>query len=206
MIPNTHSAPTVATIRPLTAGPNTEIVLRESDTSPLASCRRAALTTCGIRPVEAGEKNAAAAPNRADVQTKNQVLALPVTITTTVVSSTAARSASQASITSRRGRRSDHTPPTSTRTARVPIRAARLRPSPLAPPTSSTANVSASGTRASPIAEVVWPSHSRRNGRSDSAPRREPSLMRPRSWSRHPSDATVARQRAHTVHITAPIR
>ena len=55
-------APMVATIRPDSSGPKMWVALCEMLISALASCSRFAPTICGIRPIEAGMKKAAALP------------------------------------------------------------------------------------------------------------------------------------------------
>ena len=54
--------PAETTSTPASAGPATLAVLRVSASSPLASCRRAGLTVCGMSPISAGMKTAAAVP------------------------------------------------------------------------------------------------------------------------------------------------
>ena len=54
--------PAATTSTPASAGPATLAMLRVSDSSALASCRRAWRTVCGISPISAGMKSAAAVP------------------------------------------------------------------------------------------------------------------------------------------------
>ena len=54
--------PAETTSTPASTGPATLAVLRVSASRPLASCRRAWLTVCGISPISAGMKTAAAVP------------------------------------------------------------------------------------------------------------------------------------------------
>ena len=86
-----------------------------------------------------------------------------------VNASTTARTASQASITARRGSRSATTPPARVKTTRVSVNAASTPPRAVAERlTESTANASATGMSASPAPEATWPSQSNRNWRSRS--------------------------------------
>ena len=55
-------APTPATTSPASPAPTIEVVLLASRSSAFACWRRAALTTLGTRPLEAGKKNAFAVP------------------------------------------------------------------------------------------------------------------------------------------------
>ena len=57
--PGDHSA----TISPDSDGPKTAVPLCESESSAFACWSRGALTVCGTSPVDAGPKNACAAPN-----------------------------------------------------------------------------------------------------------------------------------------------
>ena len=54
--------PAATTSTPASTGPATPAMLRVRASSPLASCRRARLTVCGISPISAGMKTAAAVP------------------------------------------------------------------------------------------------------------------------------------------------
>ena len=54
--------PLMAMSTPASAGPATLAMLRVSEISALASCRRAEPTVCGIRPISAGMNSAAAVP------------------------------------------------------------------------------------------------------------------------------------------------
>ena len=88
-----------------------------------------------------------------------------------------ARTPSHASITARRGRRSETTPPTSVKATREIQKAASTAPSAVAEPlTESTANATASGMRASPAADEARPSHSSRKWRSDKGAKASPNL------------------------------
>ena len=143
----------------------------ETFSNALACCSRASLIVSGTRPVDAGPKNACAAPNTAEVTTNIQISIASVSNATATTAWTAARIPSQASITSRRGSRSAQTPPTTMKLARASVNAARTRPSSAAPPPVwSTANGSATKITESPMAEAVCPSHNSRNCRSWSAP------------------------------------
>ena len=61
-IASPHPAPIVATITPANAGPSTAATLPLSAISAFACCRSAAWTVWGTTAVEAGPKNASAAP------------------------------------------------------------------------------------------------------------------------------------------------
>ena len=54
--------PAATTSTPAIAGPATLAMLRVRASSALASCRRAGLTVCGMRPISAGMNTAAAVP------------------------------------------------------------------------------------------------------------------------------------------------
>ena len=71
-------APMVATIRPDSSGPKMWVALCEMLISALASCSRCAPTICGIRPIEAGMKKAAALPMTTAKAISCQISALPV--------------------------------------------------------------------------------------------------------------------------------
>jgi len=172
-IPKTQPGPTVATRRPDTAGPNRLVALWVSPSSAFAFCSRAGLTVCGTSPVDAGPKNAEAAPNVAAVARNIQNVMNPEMSANAVKASTAARTTSEAIITSRRGSRSAQTPPASVNATRAIVNDASTSPSLVAePPTSSTANASATGINASPNAEEVRASQTRRNGLSCNGPKR----------------------------------
>jgi hypothetical protein len=79
-------------------------------------------------------KKASAAPKSADVTTNIQISMTPVSSATATAACTAARTASQASITSRRGSRSAQTPPTTMKPARASVNDASTSPSSAAPP------------------------------------------------------------------------
>src|SRR4051812_5631015 len=61
-IAKTTPDPVVATSTPASAGPTTTAMLRDRLSRALACWSRAALTASGTSPVDAGEKNASAAP------------------------------------------------------------------------------------------------------------------------------------------------
>jgi hypothetical protein len=93
------------------------VALRDSPSRAFACWRRPSLIVCGTSPVDAGPKNAVAAPKIDAVTTNIQGSITPVRSATAVKASTAARIASQVSITNRRGSRSDQTPPTTMKSA-----------------------------------------------------------------------------------------
>ena len=163
-------APMVATIRPDSSGPKMWVALCEMLISALASCSRFAPTICGIRPIEAGMKNAAALPITTAKAISCQISALPVISRVAITACAPARTRSQATITCCRGRRSDQTPPANVNRTRGNAKAAKTRPRSAADPvSSSTAKASATPTSASPRYEPVCPIHSRRKSRSESA-------------------------------------
>ena len=86
--------------------------------SAFASCSLGALIVSGTSPLEAGRKNAEAAPTSADVAASCQISAEPEMSRSAAAACAPARTRSEPIITSRRGRRSAHTPPASVRSAR----------------------------------------------------------------------------------------
>ena len=78
-----------------------------------ASCSISSGTVCGMSPVNAGRKNASAAPKTASMTMMCQTSTAPVKISTASSACVAARIRSVVSITRWRGSRSAHTPPIS---------------------------------------------------------------------------------------------
>ena len=155
-IANTQPVPASAISAPDTAGPKMFSALREIPSSAFAGCRFSGLTVCGTSPSEAGPKNADAAPKIAPVMKNSGSVMWCVKSIAAVNASTTARTASQASITARRGRRSATTPPTSVKTTRVSVNAARTPPRAVAERlTERTANASATGMSASPAPDAT---------------------------------------------------
>jgi hypothetical protein len=74
----TSPGPANAMSTPDSAGPITNAAPREMAIRALASWSRLALTVCGMSPVEAGTKNAAAVPWRAATTMMCQTSAVPV--------------------------------------------------------------------------------------------------------------------------------
>src|ERR1700693_544173 len=117
-------------------------------------------------------KKAPAAPSTLARTIRIHSCPWPLSRTAARVSSATARMASDESITSWRGRRSAHTPPTGRNTTRAVVDAARTSPRALAVcPTCRAANANATGTSASPVADTACPIQSRRKFRSRSGAR-----------------------------------
>ena len=162
--------PTKTTRAPAVTGPKIWIAFCDMLISAFASCRRSGLTMVFTSPVEAGPKKALAPPRTNDATIRCQSATESVKKASASSACVPARTRSAAIITSWRGRRSDQTPPTRMKITRAPNIAAKTSPRSAAEPVrSSTANVSASGTSASPSAEIAWPSQSSLNCRSLSA-------------------------------------
>jgi len=86
---------------------------------------RAALTVIGVKPVDAGLKNADAEPATACVTTSCQSRAFPEINSAAITPWLTKRAASAVSITTRRGSRSAKTPPTRRKTISGIVRAAK---------------------------------------------------------------------------------
>ena len=127
-IAKTTAGPKAATRSPETAGPKIAAAWREIEMSAFACWSRSRLVTSGTSAVEAGPKKAEAAPNRAAVAPNIHSSIAPVTSMPKVKTSTAARTASQATITTRRSSRSAQTPPTSVKPTRASENAAKHEP------------------------------------------------------------------------------
>jgi hypothetical protein len=109
---NTSPGPKMATSTPAAAGPPTEQKLAAELISVLPCWSWFAGMSSGSRPVEAGPKNAWAAPSTAAPAPSSHTVACPVNSSTASTAWTAARKASEESMTNCRGSRSAHTPPT----------------------------------------------------------------------------------------------
>jgi len=83
----------------------------DSPRSAFACCSRSGLTVIGVKPVEAGLKNALAVPEIAWRTTISQICALCVRISIATPPCVPKRTTSAVSITARRGSRSAKTPP-----------------------------------------------------------------------------------------------
>src|SRR5207248_11599701 len=158
-----HAGPTVATSTPELAGPMTQVALRESPMRAFACSSFSGLTVCGVRAVEAGWKKPPAKLNTADVRTRCHRWAVWGRRRTATAAWTRPRMRAEAGRTRWRGRRSAHTPPIGREMTRATVEVARTRPRALAEwATVRVAKARATGTRASPMAEIPWPIQSRR--------------------------------------------
>ena len=110
---NAQPAPTPSTSAVASAGPANSATVCTTDVAALASCSIGSGTVCGTRPVNAGRKNASAAPNTASITTMCQISTAPVKINAASSACIVARIRSVATITRWRGSRSAHTPPSS---------------------------------------------------------------------------------------------
>jgi hypothetical protein len=165
-IASPHFGPSVATITPAIAGPSTEATLLVSASSALAGWSWSAATVWGSNAVEAGPKNATAAPYTAWRAASSQTRADPLSSRAALAPWVTARTQSDASITRWRARRSAQTPPSSTNTTSGTVWAASTMPRSLTEPVSSrTANARATGTRRLPTEEIASAANSSRNGR-----------------------------------------
>src|SRR5579884_588004 len=134
----------------------------------------------GISPVDAGLKKALAKPKIAEPVASSQIWICPTKNATAISTCTAARSRSLPIITSCRGSRSAQTPPATRKITRVAEPTPSTMPRSVVVPWLSTANVTATGTIESPIAESVRPRKSRRNVRRRSGPSETPRSLTPR--------------------------
>src|SRR5215203_3500655 len=144
-----------ATSRPDRTGPKTFVSDCDIPSSAFAFWSRSLLTVCGTSPVEAGPKNADAAPNAAAVTKKSGNVIRPVRSIPAVNASAIARTP----------------PPTSVSATREIVNAASTSPrSNGEPETDRTPNASATPISESPNDDETRPSQRRRNWRSCSAP------------------------------------
>ena len=119
-IRNALPVPTAATTKPPSAGPSRRAqVWRTSWSSELASTSWSAGTTSGTSAPKAGPKKASPAPNSTTRQTRCQISSTPVSESTPMATSTAARTRSAPISTRRRSIRSLTIPPVS-RNATMP--------------------------------------------------------------------------------------
>ena len=166
-------APITATTMPATIGPAMCAVLCDRFRRALPACSRDGLMVCGMRPMIAGPKKADAAPLTRAPARKTHSSPPPVRIATARPAWTAARMTSEPTMSSRRGTRSAHTPPTSRNSTRGTMKAAITKPRSAAESLMpSTAKTSATPDSASPAADVVWPIQSRRKLGSTRGPNR----------------------------------
>ena len=163
--------PAPATSTPPTAGPAIIVAARDIPSRAFAGCSRAALTVSGISAEEAGMKIASPAPNTNARAASIQISAAPASTSAAVTAWATSRRTSAISTSRRREMRSAHTPATSTNTVRPSACAPSTSPRSPAPPRSSTANVIATGPRASPNAEKLRPMNRSRKSRSRRAAR-----------------------------------
>ena len=147
-------------------GPANSATVATIAVAALASCSSDSGTVCGTSPVNAGRKNASAAPKTASITTMCQISTVPVRIRTASSACIAARTRSVATITRCRGSRSAHTPPSIRNATNGMAWAASTIPTSVGDPISVTYSASATNTSRSPIVLALCPSQSKRNSRS----------------------------------------
>ncbi len=153
-----HPGPAHATRAPATPSATIDTVLREIEMRLLAAWRFSLPAREATSPTAAGLKNADPAPAISCRATSVHRCALPVSRSTAVAPWAARRVRSAISMMERREKRSPAAPPSRVR-AMIGSRVLRttMPRSTAEPVRCNTANATASGVRASPKKEAVWP-------------------------------------------------